>query len=78
MMPIRIGYVVSLFFGMVDFASIGSAAAFQVPQPLHFGIMFEPSSCIAIAIPVSYTHLDVYKRQPYMPAAGLLKTCSHP
>ena len=43
-------YVVSLFFGMVDFASIGSAAAFQVPQPLHFGIMFEPSSCIAIAI----------------------------
>lgn len=47
---IIVGYVVSLFFGMVDFASIGSAAAFQVPQPLHFGIMFEPSSCIAIAI----------------------------
>ena len=45
---IIVGYVVSLFFGMVDFASIGSAAAFQVPQPLHFGIMFEPSSCIAI------------------------------
>ena len=47
---IIVGYVVSLFFGMVDFASIGSAAAFQVPQPRHFGIMFEPSSCIAIAI----------------------------
>lgn len=47
---IIVGYVVSLFFGMVDFASIGSATAFQVPQPLHFGIMFEPSSCIAIAI----------------------------
>lgn len=47
---IIVGYVVSLFFGMVDFTSIGSAAAFQVPQPLHFGIMFEPSSCIAIAI----------------------------
>jgi len=47
---IIVGYVVSLFFGMVDFASIGSAAAFQVPQPLHFGILFEPSSCIAIAI----------------------------
>ncbi len=29
---IIVGYVVSLFFGMVDFASIGSAAAFQVPQ----------------------------------------------
>lgn len=44
------GYIVSLFFGMVDFSSIGAAAAFQVPQPLHFGIMFEPSSCVAIAI----------------------------
>lgn len=47
---IIVGYIVSLFFGMVDFSSIGVAAAFQVPQPLHFGIMFEPSSCIAIGI----------------------------
>lgn len=47
---IIVGYIVSLFFGMVDFSSIGAAAAFQVPQPLHFGIMFEPSSCIAIGI----------------------------
>ena len=47
---IIVGYIVSLFFGLVDFSSIGAAAAFQVPQPLHFGIMFEPSSCIAIGI----------------------------
>lgn len=47
---IIVGYIVSLFFGMVDFSSIGAAAAFQVPQPPHFGIMFEPSSCIAIGI----------------------------
>ena len=47
---IIVGYIVSLFFGMVDFSSIGAAAAFQVPKPLHFGIMVEPSSCIAIGI----------------------------
>lgn len=47
---IIVGYIVSLFFGMVDFSSIGAAVAFQVPQPLHFGIIFEPSSCIAIGI----------------------------
>lgn len=47
---IIIGYIVSLFFGMVDFTSIGAAAVFQVPQPFHFGIVFEPSSCVAIGI----------------------------
>lgn len=47
---IIIGYIVSLFFGMVDFTSIGAAAVFQVPQPFHFGIIFEPSSCVAIGI----------------------------
>lgn len=44
------GYVVALFFGMVDFSAIGEAAVFQGPRALHFGLEFEPSSCIAIAI----------------------------
>lgn len=47
---IIVGYVVSLPFGMVDFSSIGAAAVFQIPQPLHFGIVFEPSACVAIGI----------------------------
>ncbi len=47
---IIIGYIASLFFGMVDFTSIAGSALFQVPRPLNFGITFEPSSCIAIAI----------------------------
>lgn len=47
---IIVGYVVSLPFGMVDFSSIGTAAVFQIPQPLHFGIVFEPSACVAIGI----------------------------
>lgn len=47
---IMIGYVVSLFFGMVDFSPIASASMFQLPRPLHFGLAFEPSSCVAIAV----------------------------
>lgn len=44
------GYIIALFFGMVNFTNIGTAAYFQIPQPLHFGVLFEPSSCIAIGI----------------------------
>lgn len=47
---IIVGYGISLIFGMVDFSSIGTAAVFQVPQPLRFGVVFEPSSCVAIGI----------------------------
>ena len=44
------GYIVALFFGMVDFSSVSSAAFFQLPKPMHFGIKFEPSACVAIGI----------------------------
>lgn len=44
------GYIVSLCFGMVDFASIAQASFFQLPKPLHFGLVFEPSACVAIGI----------------------------
>ena len=44
------GYVLALCFGMVDFSSIGEAGVCQLPSLLHFGIEFEPSSCIAIGI----------------------------
>lgn len=44
------GYIFSAFFGMVSFEAIGSAGAFQLPQLMHFGIEFEPSSCVAIGI----------------------------
>lgn len=45
-----VGYVVALSFGMINFANVGTASLFQVPQPLHFGIVFEPSSCVAIGL----------------------------
>lgn len=44
------GYVVSIPFGMVDLSSVGRASVFQVPQPLHFGVHFEISACVAIGI----------------------------
>lgn len=47
---IIIGYVISIFFGMVDFSSVIGASLISIPQPLHFGIKFEPSSCVAIGM----------------------------
>jgi len=44
------GYVATMCFGMVDFSGVGSAAWFSLPQPLHFGITFEPSACIALGL----------------------------
>lgn len=44
------GYIFSAFFGMLNFASVASAGMFQLPQPMHFGVNFEVSSCIAIGL----------------------------
>jgi len=48
---IIIGYLVAwLGFGMVDFSSIGWAKFFQIPRIMHFGIHFDPASCVAIGL----------------------------
>ncbi|MEG0368390.1 MAG: solute carrier family 23 protein, partial [Hungatella sp.] len=44
------GYLFSAFFGMLNFTSVGSAGMFQLPQPMHFGVTFEVSSCIALGL----------------------------
>ena len=44
------GYLVALCFGMVDFSGIGEAAWFSLPKPLHFGVRFELSGCIALGL----------------------------
>jgi len=44
------GYIVAAFFGMVSFDSVTSAAAFQLPQFMHFGIHFEISACVALGL----------------------------
>ena len=47
---IIVGYIISLFAGIVDFTPVANAALFQLPMPLHFGIKFEISSCAAIGV----------------------------
>jgi len=47
---IVVGYMVSACFGMVDLSAVGTASFFQIPQVLHFGVAFDPSSCVAIAL----------------------------
>lgn len=44
------GYVLALLFGMVDFSAVAQASLFQFPLPLHFGVEFEISSCVAIGV----------------------------
>lgn len=45
-----IGYIAALFFGMVNFNSVASAGIFQAPNFIPFGIKFEPSACVAMAL----------------------------
>ena len=44
------GYILAVPFGLVDLSGVQSAGIFQLPQPLHFSISFEPSSCVAIGL----------------------------
>ena len=44
------GYILALCLGMVDFSSVGPAGWFQVAMPLHFGVTFEVSACISLAV----------------------------
>ena len=47
---IAVGYILSLFLGIVDFSSIATAGIFQAPRLMHFGIKFEISACFALGI----------------------------
>ncbi|MEE1086044.1 MAG: solute carrier family 23 protein [Schaedlerella sp.] len=44
------GYLLALFFGMVDFSAFTHSGWFQLPQPLAFGIRFDISAIIPFAI----------------------------
>ena len=44
------GYAFAACLGLVDLSGISSAGVFQAPLPLHFGVKFEPSACIAIGL----------------------------
>lgn len=44
------GYIVAAVFGMVDLSKVRDAAWFSLPRFMHFGIKFEFSACIALAL----------------------------
>ena len=44
------GYIVAAVFGMVDLSEVRDAAWFSLPEFMHFGIKFEFSACIALAL----------------------------
>lgn len=44
------GYIVAAVFGMVDLSEVRAAAWFSLPRFMHFGIKFEFSACIALAL----------------------------
>lgn len=45
-----VGYVMALCLGMISFDSVGQAGWFQLAAPLHFGLAFEPSAIVSLAI----------------------------
>lgn len=45
-----VGYIVAFALGMVDFSAVGSSGWFNLPTPMHFGLKFEISACISLAI----------------------------
>ncbi|SHK81333.1 uracil-xanthine permease family protein [Hespellia stercorisuis] len=45
-----VGYIVAIFFGLVDFSAVAQANWIQFTEPVHFGLKFEASSIITMAI----------------------------
>lgn len=43
------GYIVAVFLGMVDFTTVAEAGWIAIPQPLKYGIAFEPAAILAIS-----------------------------
>jgi len=44
------GYILALCMGMVNFDSVAPAGWFQLAAPMHFGIKFEASACVSLAV----------------------------
>ena len=44
------GYILAIPFDLVDLSGVQSAGWFQLPQPMHFSMSFEPSACVAIGL----------------------------
>lgn len=50
LIAIVIGYIVAFFAGLVDLSAVASAGFIYLPKPLHFGLHFNISACVAIGV----------------------------
>ena len=54
------GYIVSYFMGMIDFSQMSDFGTFTIPQPFKYGLDFNLSAFIAIAIIYFITSIEAY------------------
>lgn len=47
---IIVGYIISLFLGMISFTDVGTANWFQMPKLMHFGLSFNATAIISMVI----------------------------
>ena len=57
---LAIGYIVAWCLGMVDFASIPDYGGLNVPMPFRYGLSFDISSIIALALIYLITAIEAY------------------
>lgn len=55
-----IGYVVAWLIGWVDFSQMGEAGGITIPQPLKYGLDFDLSAFIAVALIYFITSIEAY------------------
>lgn len=55
-----VGYVASSFMGLVDFSELSSLGAINIPVPFKYGLSFDWSAFIAIAIIFFITSIEAY------------------
>lgn len=57
---LAVGYVVAYFMGLVDFSSIESYGGFNIPIPFRYGLKFDISAIIALALIYLITAIEAY------------------
>ncbi len=55
-----VGYIVAWALGMVDFSSVQSYGGFNIPIPFRYGLSFDISSIIALALVYLITAIEAY------------------
>lgn len=55
-----IGYIVAFIMGWVDFGNMGEVGAITIPQPFKYGLSFDLSAFIAVALIYFITSIEAY------------------